>query len=312
MTAILSSHALAVLSGIPETMLWPLHNRAQEAMRPDRTFDDPVGVRVYRSIDYDYRRNFGAPDGSHAQRAQLFDGAVKDWMIAHPGRPVVELGCGLETQFFRCDDGRVPWIGVDVPPAIAVRTPLLRHPRLRHIADDAFALRWLDTIDPATPILVTAQGLLMYFDEAKAAALVHAVLIRCPKATVLFDVVPRWFSGLTRFGLRKTPHYRSPRMPWGLDGDRIEARVRRWSPVAHRIAAVPYGPTRGGLGAVCRVAARFAGLRRFLGHVVAVQSAGATATTGPEAGSVLRLGPGSARLGPGTRGTHPTCEPSAR
>ncbi len=32
---------------------------------------------------------------------------------------VVELGCSLETQCSRCDDGRVQWICVDVPEAIA-------------------------------------------------------------------------------------------------------------------------------------------------------------------------------------------------
>ncbi|MEM1069122.1 MAG: class I SAM-dependent methyltransferase, partial [Planctomycetota bacterium] len=29
------------LSGVPETMLWTLHNRATEAMRKDRILDDP-------------------------------------------------------------------------------------------------------------------------------------------------------------------------------------------------------------------------------------------------------------------------------
>ena len=32
------------LSGVPETMLWPLWNRGMEARRSDRVLDDPMSV----------------------------------------------------------------------------------------------------------------------------------------------------------------------------------------------------------------------------------------------------------------------------
>ena len=113
------------LSGVPETLLWTLHNRAQEAMRPDALLRDPEAVRLYRAIDYDYARSFGKPDGSHALRSRMFDAALRPWLAGHPGGTVVDLACGLETQFQRCDDGRVKWLCVDVPETIAVRERLL-------------------------------------------------------------------------------------------------------------------------------------------------------------------------------------------
>ena len=84
------------LSGIPETMLWTLHNRAREAMRANARLSDPDAIRVYASIDYDYERNFGRPDGSHALRSLLFDEAVRHWLRRYPEGTVVELGCGLD------------------------------------------------------------------------------------------------------------------------------------------------------------------------------------------------------------------------
>jgi O-methyltransferase involved in polyketide biosynthesis len=113
------------LSGVPETMLWTLHNRASEAMRPDGILRDEEAVRVYRSIDYDYVRSFGRADGSHAARSRIFDDVVRAWMARHRGGTVVELACGLETQFTRIDDGEVRWLAVDVPEAIAVRERFL-------------------------------------------------------------------------------------------------------------------------------------------------------------------------------------------
>src|SRR5262245_14631826 len=95
------------LSGVPETMLWTLHNRAAEARRVDTFLPDPTAVRIHDAIGYDYERNFGKPDESHPMRSRIFDDAVRPWMRENPHGTVVELACGLETQFQRCDDGHV-------------------------------------------------------------------------------------------------------------------------------------------------------------------------------------------------------------
>ncbi|MDI1431347.1 hypothetical protein QHF89_17765 [Polyangium sorediatum] len=58
------------LTGIPETMLWTLHNRASEAKRPDAILRDPDAIRIYESVRYDFERSFGKPDGSHAMRSR--------------------------------------------------------------------------------------------------------------------------------------------------------------------------------------------------------------------------------------------------
>lgn len=61
------------LGGVPETLLWTLHNRTHEAMRPDAMLRDSEAVRLYQAIDYDCTRSFGKPDGSHALRSRMFD-----------------------------------------------------------------------------------------------------------------------------------------------------------------------------------------------------------------------------------------------
>ncbi|WP_200348746.1 class I SAM-dependent methyltransferase [Halochromatium glycolicum] len=80
-------------------------------------------------------------------------------MAAHPGGTVVELGCGLETQFQRIDDGRVHWLCVDVPQAIAVRERFLPpSERCRHLAMSALDPAWTDHLPASAPLFVTAQG----------------------------------------------------------------------------------------------------------------------------------------------------------
>lgn len=210
-------------------MLWTLHNRASEAMRPDAWLKDEQAVRIYRAIEYDYKRSFGKPDGSHAIRSLVFDEAVRAWLAAHPAGTVVELACGLETQFQRIDDGRVNWVCVDLPDAIAVRERFLPPgERCRHIAKSALDLSWMNDIETSGPVFVSMQGLLMYFEEQEVRTLLSAILARFPGSTLMFDVIPRWLSKKTLKGAKKTPHYQVPRMPWGINRDEIESLLRTW------------------------------------------------------------------------------------
>jgi len=257
------------LSGVPETLLWTLHNRAQEAMRPDALLRDPDAIRLYRAIDYDYTRSFGKPDGSHALRSLMFDTALKPWLAAHPGGTVVELACGLETQFQRCDDGKVRWLCVDVAETIAVRQRLLPATgRCRYLACSALDLAWLDDVDGAGGVFITAQGLLMYFEEAQVRELLQAIAARLPGAELMFDTIPPWFSRKTLAGFDNTPHYRAPPMPWGISQRHIIPTLRRWLPRADGIEIVPYGFFRGFAGRLLPLFSRTPGLRNLLPGVV--------------------------------------------
>ena len=123
------------LSGVPNTMLWALHNRAMEAARRDSILDDPGSVRIHQSLDYDFDRYFGIPSGLLAVRAAEIDDVLRRWIARHPNGIVVSLGEGLETQSYRVDNGRVRWISVDLPEAILLRERFIAPTnRFRHIA----------------------------------------------------------------------------------------------------------------------------------------------------------------------------------
>lgn len=236
------------LSGIPETMLWTLHNRASEALRPDAWLRDDDAVSIYRAIDYNYERSFGQPDSSHAIRSLVFDEALKPWLAEHPGGTVVELACGLETQFQRCDDGKVRWLCVDVPEAIDIRERFLSpNARCRHLRKSALDLTWMDEVDPARGLFVTAQGLLMYFAEKDVRMLLAALFERFPNVELMFDTIPPWFSRKTirPQGLWKTAHYRVPPMPWGIRRDRIAAMLGQCRPGTTEIRILDYRRMRG-------------------------------------------------------------------
>lgn len=259
------------LGGVPETMLWTLHNRASEALRADAWLRDDDAVRIYRAIRYDYERSFGRPDSSHAMRSLVFDEALKPWLAAHPGGTVVELACGLETQFQRCDDGRVRWLCVDVPEAIDVRERFLSpSERCRHLRRSALDLSWMDEVNPVHGVFVTAQGLLMYFTEDEVRTLLATLCERFPGVELMFDTIPPWFSRktLSPEGLWKTGHYRAPPMPWGVRRDHIEPLLRQWCPGIAEVRILTYRRMRGFPAALFPWLVRVPGLRNVAPCIV--------------------------------------------
>ncbi|HEY8064388.1 MAG TPA: class I SAM-dependent methyltransferase [Methylosinus sp.] len=247
------------LTGVPETMLWTLHNRAGEALREDGLLQDRKLVEIYRALDYDYEGSFGKAQPSHASRAVVFDAEIRAFSTAHPDGVIVNLGEGLETHRFRIDDnGRALWITVDLPESIAIRERFIKpDERHRHVALSALDRRWFDEVPPGRAVLVTAQGLFMYLPPEETASLLHDMALRFPKAHLLFDHVPRWLSKATLKGHRLTPNFTIPPMPWGIDHSEIEPTMRSWAAI-ETVEILDYRFYRGWRGLAFRWLSRFA------------------------------------------------------
>jgi O-methyltransferase involved in polyketide biosynthesis len=207
------------LAGVPETLLWTLWHRAVEARRPDAVLADPLAVELVGEIDYPFDERFG--DNAmlaqwQARRVLRFDQEVERFLAANPSGTVVALGEGLETQFWRVDNGAVWWVTVDVPETIALRERLLPHAdRLTAIAGSAFDEAWMDRVDPANGVLITAQGLFMYFEFADVERLVGAMRRRFPGGALIFDAPPRWLA--KRSQTPRDDAYTPPPWRWGID-----------------------------------------------------------------------------------------------
>lgn len=245
------------LRGVPETLLWTLYNRACEARRPDARLVDPEAVRIADAIDYDYARSFGKPDFGHPLRSLLIDRLLRSWLERHPDGQVVALAEGLETQFQRVDNGRVQWLVVDLPEVIDVRRRFLPDaPRHRNLACSALDLRWMDEVDPQRPVFITAAGLLMYLQPDQVQELIVAIAERFQAAELAFDVIPRFFVRLTLKGVKKTPHYTLPPMPWGLNRDELSV-MKAWHPNIADVREIPFAGGRGFFWGVFVPAFRF-------------------------------------------------------
>lgn len=216
------------LQGVPETLLPVLYARVVEARRPDGIIRDPVAMAWVERIAYDFSRfdqshlsNFGV-----AVRTEILDELTQAHLRTHPGATVVNLGAGLDTRFFRMDNGQVRWFELDLPESITVRRQLIdESDRHRFIAASALDPAWFDLIEPASAPLFIAEGLLMYFSESDARDLLGAIVARWPTATFLVEVLGH--SQAQRTDRNDAISHTSARFQWGI---RDATQMGGWHP----------------------------------------------------------------------------------
>jgi O-methyltransferase involved in polyketide biosynthesis len=211
------------LTGVPETALWNLYQRASAARAGH--LDDPRAVEVLVRLDYPFERfdmpYHGLAARLHAQRVRTVDAALRRVLAGVPDATVVALGEGFETQFWRVDNGRLRWLALDLPEVVAVRREVLPDgPRNRTLAGSAAGAQWTAQVDRERPVIITAQGLLPYFERDEVHRLFTAWARLLPGAWLLFDAVTEHLQAVRR----RNPlpgGYRPPEWTWTVDAGEL-------------------------------------------------------------------------------------------
>ena len=156
-----------------------------------------------------------------ASRSANMDRYIRDFLRRKPDGVIAELGCGLETTFYRNDDGHTHWYAVDLPDVMEYRKTLLPEPeRQAYFAGDAFSDGWIRQIRidaPDAPVLVTAGGLFHYFEEEKVLALLR-MLQSFGNMELVFDSVNKRGMDFIEYGDWDNPAvYHLPKHIAGAD-----------------------------------------------------------------------------------------------
>jgi O-methyltransferase involved in polyketide biosynthesis len=202
-----------------ETYLATLYGKALDAQAPNVILGDRFAADAVARIDYDFEQ-LKLPSGGEItlpMRALHFDQWTRAFLAANPASTVLHLGCGLDTRVYRVDPGpQVRWYDVDMPDVIALRKQLYPPRDSYHIIGSSVTdLAWLDGIAGDTPVMVVAEGLLMYLQEKDGTALLRRITEQFPSGQVAFDA----YSGtMTRLVSRlATVRGAQVELVWGID-----------------------------------------------------------------------------------------------
>ena len=209
------------------TNLCTLFLRAYESRTPLPILGDTAAAEAVDRIDYDWARMRRAMRPATNQymvtmRAKQLDDWAADFLRRHPAAVVLHLGCGMDTRAFRlAPPDTVQWFDVDQPDVIALRRKLYDNcDGYRMIGTSVTEAGWLDEVPRDRPMLLVAEGLLMYITEPEVRALLQRVTDKFGSGELLFDTLSQmapWLSKVLTKGIIK----------WGIHDAR---RIERWNP----------------------------------------------------------------------------------
>jgi O-methyltransferase involved in polyketide biosynthesis len=205
------------LGSVQETLLIALWCRARENEREKPCLLDPKASEIIHQLDYD----FGRMDRALTEYVVLVsniscrhcDDAIKGFIADHPKGTVVNIGAGLDTTFYRVDNGSLRWYDLDLPDVMELRQRLMPETdRSKCIAKSVFDSSWFDDIGvPQDGLFMFARGVFCYFDAADLRRVFSALAIRFPGAEMVFNsynALGRWGGNhlaVRRAGIRDAP-----------------------------------------------------------------------------------------------------------
>ena len=184
------------LGRVQETLLLPLVSRAKETEYKKPLLNDTKAVELFNQLDVDRKkllRNI-TEIGVHGlcYRAYKMDEAIKAFLQQHPNGKILDIGAGLDTTYYRCDNGKALWYDLDLPDSIALRKQLLPEPnnRVRYIAKSMLDYTWIDDIgDISNGLFITIPGVLPYFKEEDVREFLTTIASKLKGAEIMFDVI---------------------------------------------------------------------------------------------------------------------------
>lgn len=237
------------ISDISSTMLLTLYCRAMESQSRDPVIHDPEAVRITtalnsllaRSSDRMYK-DLGEGKLNRklmlfiSLRARRFDDYARAFLVSNPGGTIINLGCGLDTRFWRIDNGVMSFYDLDLPEVIELKRKLCKETERYHmIASSVLNYEWISLLKSQVngPVLFLAEGLFMYLEKNDVRELVLKLQSGFPGSELVCEVVNEsvahgWLKGLMDMRMHKQLHVGGEAT--FLSGVKNGKEMESWSP----------------------------------------------------------------------------------
>ncbi len=167
-----------VLNGAAETMLQSFYARAMYSKNPKHKFKDEKAEEIVKKLDYDFSKagKDAAMSGGVVARTVVLDELVSDFIRKNPDCTVVNIACGLDTRFYRMDNGKITWYNLDLPETIAVRDSVYGETgRVSTIGCSCFDPAWPSQVTKRGKMLFIIEGLTMYLSREQVGQMLQII-----------------------------------------------------------------------------------------------------------------------------------------
>lgn len=180
------------IQGVSETMLQTLYARAYESRKEKHLIYDKKAIEIVEKLDYDF--SYAQSDMMMSKgviaRTIVLDHMVKDYIDKHIHTTVINIACGLDTRFYRLDNGKIRWYNLDLPQVIEMRKKFLQEDdRVSMISSSAMDEQWAKDIKVKDNVLVIIEGLTMYLNEKDVKKILNIIDQHFSNVTVFMETM---------------------------------------------------------------------------------------------------------------------------
>ena len=198
------------LPDVAETGMLTFYCHAIESQNPNPILVDEKAVEISRQLNPTFANSSSKLLRSLAKgkikkelvvhialRAKKYDEYAIEFFKKHPDGVLVNIGCGLDSRFFRIDNGRMTCFDLDLPEMIGYKRNFYDETDRYHlIGASVFDYVWMDQVarEGKRPILFMAEGVFMYLDGRKVKDLILKLQSRFPGSELVCEVVTEFFT----------------------------------------------------------------------------------------------------------------------
>lgn len=229
------------LGRVQETLLLPLVSRAKETQYKNPLLNDTKAVELFNQLDVDRKKLLKniTEIGVHGlcYRAYKMDEAIKEFLLKHPNGKILDIGAGLDTTYYRCDNGTALWYDLDLPDSIGLRTQLLPPPndRVKYISKSMLDYSWIEDIgDISNGLFITIPGVLPYFKEEDVKAFLTSIAPKLKGAELMFDVISQFGKFFVDMRIKRAG-MKEAHLEWGILDPK---KITNWSKHIELVRAI--------------------------------------------------------------------------
>jgi methyltransferase (TIGR00027 family) len=227
---------------VADTLFIPLLMRSMETGHPKAIIHDPKATELVNRLDYDFSTYAKASFSAIGTviRVRHFDRKVAAFIAKQPRPVVVNIGCGLDTRFYRiADKGETVFYELDLPEVIALREKLLPAPANdRYLRASMLETDWMDHLladHPDSRFIFVIEGVLMYFREEEVKGVIRNLAARFPGSEFHLDTISKFLSQQSH--RHDTVKHAKAKFQWGIDD---EKEIETWAPNIRHLETTLY------------------------------------------------------------------------
>ncbi|MCL9783577.1 class I SAM-dependent methyltransferase [Vibrio sp. S4M6] len=173
---------------VPSRLLKPLLFRGRESLEKNGIVYDPIAAIACQrcSLAKDcLSGNVSQKQLLHSTLTFSIDQQICRFLSHHPTAWIINVGAGLDTRFFRVDNGRCHWVELDANENLIWRKKLFHSSeRYFYRKGGLKNLDWLDdlSIPDQSPVMFICENALLECDRAEVARFVQGMARRFEQA----------------------------------------------------------------------------------------------------------------------------------